>query len=123
MVLLALISALVGGMLASHIGHEVLDDVLDFVHVSGVDRALVIFLLLTRLRSNYGLLLKELGSLRDALLEKIKVHQVLSDLSYRQVDKNASDLRRITPHELQDEFVNSASNSLLVLGVQFVYLA
>ena len=80
----------------------------------------LIFLLLTRLSSNYGFLLKELGSLRDALLEKIKVHQVLSDLSYRQVDKNASNLRRLTLHELQDELVNSLTNSVLVQEVHFI---
>ena len=44
-VLLALVkAALVGGTLASHTGHELLDDVGDLVHVSGVDSALAIFL-------------------------------------------------------------------------------
>ncbi len=51
------------------------------------------------LLSNYKLHLKELGSLRDALLEKIKVHHVLLDLRYRQIDKHASYLRGITLHE------------------------
>lgn len=47
-VLLALVkAALVGGTLASHTGHELLDDVSDLVHVSGVDRALAIFLEMT----------------------------------------------------------------------------
>lgn len=47
-VLLALVkAALVGGTLASHTGHELLDDVGDLVHVSGVDRALAIFLEMT----------------------------------------------------------------------------
>ena len=49
-VLLALVIALVGGTLASHTahtGHELLDDVGDLVHVSGVDRALAIFLEMT----------------------------------------------------------------------------
>ncbi len=82
-----------------------------------------ILLLLTRLRSNYSLLLKELGALRDVLLEKIKVHHILLDLSYRQVDKHASNSRGVTLHELLDEFENSATNSLLVLGVHFIYLA
>lgn len=66
------------------------------------------------------MLLKELGSLRDALEEKIKAHHVLLDLRHRQVDKHASDLGGITMHELLDEFENSATNSLLVLGVHFV---
>ena len=65
-------------------------------------------------------MLKELGALRDALLEKITVHHVLLDLRHRQIDKYASDLRRLSLHELQDEFVNSATNSQLVLGVHFV---
>ena len=38
-VLVALVKALVGRTLASHTGHELLDDVGDLVHVSGVDRA------------------------------------------------------------------------------------
>ena len=42
------------------------------------------------------------------------------DFRHRQVDKHASDLGRITLHEFLDEFENSASNSLLVLGVHFV---
>lgn len=46
-VLLALVKALVGCTLASHTGHELLDDVGDLVHVSGVDRALAIFLEMT----------------------------------------------------------------------------
>lgn len=47
-VLLALVkAALVGGTLASHTGHELLDDVGDLVHVSGVDSALAIFLEMT----------------------------------------------------------------------------
>ena len=66
------------------------------------------------------MLLKELGSLGDALLEKIKVHHILLDLRYRQVDKHASNLRGIMLHEELDEFENSATNSLLVLGVMFV---
>lgn len=66
------------------------------------------------------MLLKELGSLGDALLEKIKVHHILLDLRYRQVDKHASNLRGVTLHELLDELENSATNSLLVLGVHFV---
>jgi hypothetical protein len=44
-VLLALVkAALVGGTLASHTGHELLDDVGDLVHVSGVDIGWAIFL-------------------------------------------------------------------------------
>ncbi len=47
LILLALVKALFGGTLASHTGHELLDDVGDLVHVSGVDRALAIFLEMT----------------------------------------------------------------------------
>jgi hypothetical protein len=46
-VLLALVKTWVGGTLASHTGHKLLDDVGDLVHVSGVDRALAIFLEMT----------------------------------------------------------------------------
>ena len=46
-VLLALVKALVGCTLASHTGHELLNDVGDLVHVFGVDRALAIFLEMT----------------------------------------------------------------------------
>ncbi len=47
-VLLALVVVLVRGTLSSHTGHELLDDVGDLVHVSGVDRAAVaIFLEVT----------------------------------------------------------------------------
>ena len=66
------------------------------------------------------MLLKESCSLRDALLEKIKVHHILLDLRDGQVDKHASDLRGITLHELLDEFENSVTNSQLVMGVHFV---
>ena len=38
---------MVGRTLVSHTGHELLDDVGDLVHVSGVDRALAIFLEMT----------------------------------------------------------------------------
>ena len=47
-VLLALVIALLGGTLVvPHAGHELLDDVGDLVHVSGVDCAVTIFLEMT----------------------------------------------------------------------------
>ena len=46
-ILLALVMALVGGTLASHTSHELLEDVGDLVHVSGVDRAFAIFVEIT----------------------------------------------------------------------------
>lgn len=72
------------------------------------------------LLSSDDLLLKQLVSLIDALLEKIKVHHILLDFSHRQVDEHASNLRGKTLHELLDEFENSATNSLLVIWVSFV---
>ena len=44
LVLVALVKDLVGRTLASHTGHELLDDVGDLVHVSGVDIGWAIFL-------------------------------------------------------------------------------
>ena len=46
-VLLARVKVLVGSTLASHAGHELLDDAGDLVHVVGVDRALAVFLEMT----------------------------------------------------------------------------
>jgi len=65
------------------------------------------------------LLLKLLVSLKHALLEKLKVHQILFDFNHRQVGKHVSNLRGSITHEQLDEIENGVFNSLLVIWVSF----
>lgn len=76
--------------------------------------------MLLLLSGSYGLLLKELGRLRNALEEEIKVNHILLDLRHGQVDKHTSDFGSETLDEGLDEFENGATDSLLVLWVHLV---
>ena len=73
------------------------------------------------LGSNYVLLLKQGGRLRNALEEEIKVHHVLLDFSHGQVDKHTSNLGSVSLHDALNEFENGATNSLLVVWIHLVH--
>jgi hypothetical protein len=72
------------------------------------------------LPSSYGLLLKELGRLRNALKEEIEVNHILLDLRHWLIDEHTSDFGGEIIDECLDEFENCATNSLLVRWIHFV---